>query len=214
MKYLQKINVNANSSYECFIMLLAALLNSIAGIVVDLYAPCMPAIAHELQVSVVTIQNTISSSVIGYACGQIFFGILCDWKGRKTSIIIGLTLFSLASIAATIAHSIETLIIARIVQGFAAGSCQVVARAILIDNLKDKKLTIGVVYLSTAFALGLIFGPYIGAEIQQLLGWRWNFVFYAVYSLIILSIVIYKMQESLQIENVKSPTATLSTSVR
>jgi MFS family permease len=183
--------------YESFVILLAALLNSVAGIVIDLYAPCLPAIARELNVSVMMMQNTITLSIIGYAVGQIVFGILCDWKGRKISIILGLTLFTFASVCASMTGSIEMLMICRILQGFSAGSCQVIARAILIDNVKGPKFTIGIVYLSTAFALGLILGPYIGAEIQQILSWRWNFIFYAFYACILLLIVLFGMRESL-----------------
>lgn len=194
-----------STKYESFIMLLAALLNGVAGIVVDLYAPCLPAIAKEMQISIVSVQNTISIPIIGYACGQIIFGILCDWKGRKATIVGGLCLFTGASLMATFSHNIETLMAARILQGFAAGSCQVVGRASLIDVVKGQRFTIGVVYLSVAFALGLIVGPYIGAIIQQLWGWRWNFVVYALYSFVLLCMVIFWMKESLKNEYIKLP---------
>ncbi len=79
-----------NTCYTNFIMFLAALLNSIAGIMIDLYAPCLTTIAKEFKVSVLRVESTITISIIGYAVGQLFFGILCDWKGRKASIILGL----------------------------------------------------------------------------------------------------------------------------
>ncbi|MBP9742388.1 MAG: MFS transporter [Burkholderiales bacterium] len=199
-----------NKQYETFVIFMAALINSIAGIVVDLYAPCLPAIEHDLQVSSVIMQNTISLSIIGYACGQIFFGILCDWKGRKFTISLGLIVFILASIGAALAKSIILLIFARILQGFAAGSCQVVARAILIDEVKGPRFAIGVVYLSTAFALGLILSPYVGAEIQQFLGWRWDFGFYALYSTILLGILVWRMKESLPAKFAQHPKNTLN----
>jgi MFS family permease len=111
----------------------AALLNGIAGIVVDLYAPSLPQIAYDFNTTVMAAQATISTTVIGYALGQLFFGILCDWRGRKASIIIGLIIFALSSILAGFSPSIQVLLMARVIQGFAAGACQVVARAILVD---------------------------------------------------------------------------------
>ncbi len=196
--------------YETFIIVLAALFNSVAGIVVDLYAPCLPEIGNELHISSVVMQNTISASIIGYACGQLFFGILCDWKGRKLSIIIGLVLFVIASSLAVGANSLTALLTARILQGFAAGACQVVARAALIDEVKGHRFTIAVVYLSTAFALGLILGPYVGAVVQHSLSWRWNFVIYAIYSFILLVIASIWMRESLAKENNRSPSETFT----
>ena len=209
MKHRTIIDVN-NKRYETFVIFLAALMNSVAGIVVDLYAPCLPAIGHDLHASSITMQNTISISIMGYACGQIVFGILCDWKGRKFTISLGLIVFILASFGAMRANSIALLMLARIFQGFAAGSCQVVARAILIDVVKGPRFIVGVVYLSTAFALGLILGPYVGAEIQQFFGWKWVFGFYALYSAILLCILLYGMEESLPSEFTKHPTTILS----
>lgn len=202
--------VLSDKRHETFVIFLAALINSISGIVIDLYAPCLPVIGNELHASNITMQNTISMSVIGYAIGQIFFGILCDWKGRKLTIVLGLIIFTIASFWASVAHSILILMFARIIQGFAAGSCQVVARAILIDKVKGPRFTIGIVYLSTSFALGLILSPYIGAQIQHYLGWRWDFVFYALYSLILLGVVLYGMKESLLPQYAKHPVTTFS----
>jgi DHA1 family bicyclomycin/chloramphenicol resistance-like MFS transporter len=195
--------------YENFVIFLAPLLNSLAGIVVDLYAPSMPAIGYELHVSPATMQNTIAVTIVGYAFGQLFFGILSDWKGRRNSILLGLALFCLASVWAVGARSIETLMVARAVQGFAVGSCQVVARAILVDVVKGERFGISVIYLSVAFALGLIVGPYIGGAIQQWLGWRWNFVLYAAYGFIVLGVVLFGLRESLAREARYSPRHTI-----
>ncbi len=46
-------------SFELFVMIFCPLLNSVAGIVIDLYAPSMPAIGRELNASAAAMQNTI-----------------------------------------------------------------------------------------------------------------------------------------------------------
>ena len=79
-------------------------------------------------------QNTIVITTFGYAIGQLFFGVLSDWKGRRLSIILGLLLFCVAKLFAMHAHSLEALLLARALQGFSVGSCQVVSRAVLVDT--------------------------------------------------------------------------------
>jgi multidrug resistance protein len=195
--------------YENWVIFRAALLNGIAGIVVDLYAPSLPQIAYDFNTTVMAAQATISTTVIGYALGQLFFGILCDWRGRKASIIIGLIIFALSSILAGFSPSIQVLLMARVIQGFAAGACQVVARAILVDVVPECRFNLAVTYLSVAFAMGLIAGPYCGALIQQWLGWRWNFAVYAIYSAALLCSLWHGMKESLPRSFRKSPGATL-----
>ena len=168
--------------FELFVMIFCPLLNSVAGIVIDLYAPSMPSIGREFHASTAAMQNTIVITTFGYAIGQLFFGVLSDWKGRRLSIILGLPLFCLGSIFAMHAHSLEALLLARALQGFSVGSCQVVSRAVLVDTVSGKRFEVAVIYLSVAFAIGLIAGPYVGGAIQQTYGWRANFVFYAAYA--------------------------------
>jgi len=111
-----------------FVMIFCPLLNSVAGIVIDLYAPSMPANGREFHVS---------------PCGNAAHN--CDhnvWL-RPRSVALWRTVrlerttpkhyswslsFCLGSIFAMQAHSLEALLLARALQGFSVGSCQVVAR--------------------------------------------------------------------------------------
>lgn len=172
----------SSRGFELFLIFFCPLLNSVAGIVIDLYAPSMPAIGREFNAGAAAMQNTIVITTFGYAIGQLLFGVLSDWKGRRLSIIFGLSLFCLGSVFAMQAHSLEALLLARAIQGFAVGSCQVVSRAVLVDTVSGRRFEVGVIYLSVAFAIGLIAGPYVGGAIQQTFGWRANFAFYAAYA--------------------------------
>ncbi len=169
-------------SYESYLILLAPLLNSISGISTDLYAPSLPAISEEFGVSGTLVQQTISITLIGYAFGQIVFGLIADCVGRLRALYPGMALFVAASLLAMVAPNIETLMAARILQGFAVGACQVVARALLVDNIKGERFYIAVVYLSRAWGLGQVIAPFIGGLVQHWVGWRANFLLYAVYS--------------------------------
>jgi Bcr/CflA subfamily drug resistance transporter len=169
-------------SYESYLILLAPLLNSISGISTDLYAPSLPAISEEFGVSGTLVQQTISITLIGYAFGQIVFGLIADCVGRLRALYPGMALFVAASLLAMVAPNIETLMAARILQGFAVGACQVVARALLVDNIKGERFYIAVVYLSLAWGLGPVIAPFIGGLVQHWVGWRANFLLYAVYS--------------------------------
>lgn len=182
--------------WELFVMIFCPLLNSVAGIVIDLYAPSMPAIGREFQANSAAMENTIVITAFGYAIGQLFFGVLSDWKGRRLSIILGLTLFCLGSILATLSHSLEALLFARALQGFSVGSCQVVSRAVLVDSVGGKRFEVAVIYLSVAFALGLIAGPYLGGAIQQTYGWRADFAFYAAYAGLLLLVACIGLRET------------------
>lgn len=187
--------------YEDFIVFLAPFINSLGGIAIDLYAPSLPSIGAEFSASASMMQNTITITLLFYAVGQLFFGVMADSVGRKTTVIFGLVIFEIGSILAVVSNSIAILLLARALQGFAIGSCQVVARALLVDNITDKRFVVAITYLSLAFGLGPVISPYIGGLIEVHWGWRYNFVLYAIYGASILALVSLKLQESLSFEN-------------
>lgn len=197
-----------NKRYENFIVFLAPLINSVGGIAIDLYAPSIPSIGRELDASPSLMQNTIT--LLCYAIGQLFFGILADAKGRRPAVILGLGLFLGASVMAATSSSIDMLLAARALQGFAIGACQVVARAVLVDTVKGPRFTVAIIYLSLAFGLGPVIAPYIGGAIEVHFGWRYNFVLYAVYGLVVLAFVMAGLKESLPVERRMSPFQTLA----
>ncbi|OLP58967.1 MFS transporter [Xaviernesmea oryzae] len=186
-----------SARYESFLIFLAPLINSVAGIAIDLYAPSLPAIGREFSVSAEMMQNTISITLISYAVGQIFFGFMADARGRRPSIIFGLSVFVAGSLLAVVATSIETLMFARALQGFAIGACQVVARAVLVDTVKGDRFHVAIIYLSVAFGLGPVIAPFIGGHIEENLGWRWNFALYAVYGVAVLATAFFGLRETL-----------------
>lgn len=199
----------ARNKYENFVVFLAPLINSVGGIAIDLYAPSMPAIGAEFGANAPLMQNTITATLAGYAIGQLFFGLMSDSVGRRPSIVLGLSLFIAASALATVSTNIETLIAARAIQGFSIGSCQVVARAILVDNIKGQRFYIAITYLSLAFGLGPVLAPFIGGYIQEFAGWRYNFALYTLYGVIVFYIASSGLKESLSSTYRKSPLASL-----
>jgi Bcr/CflA subfamily drug resistance transporter len=199
----------ARHKYETFVVFLAALINSLGGAAIDLYAPSMPAIGAEFGVSASVMQSTITATLAGYAVGQLFFGVMSDSAGRRPSIVLGASLFIAASITAMVATNVEALVFARAVQGFAIGSCQVVARAILVDNISGPRFYVAITYLSLAFGLGPVIAPFVGGYVQELAGWRYNFSVYVLYGVIVFSFSFFGLKESLSPTHRKSPLASL-----
>ncbi|MDP9043674.1 MAG: MFS transporter [Pseudomonadota bacterium] len=190
---------SSSKRYENFIVFLAPLINSVGGIAIDLFAPSIPAIGREFAVSAGTMQNSITVTLAFYAVGQIVFGLLTDGWGRRPSIVLGLILFLGGSLAAALAPSIEMLMVGRALQGFAIGACQVVSRALLVDNVGGARFRVAVVYLSLAYGLGPVVAPYVGGLVESTAGWRWNFGLYFVYGALVLAFVGVGLRESLEV---------------
>src|ERR1700712_4489799 len=65
--------------------------------------PALPATARALDMSVSTAQLTITLYLIGLAAGQLLYGPISDRFGRRPVVLVGLGLFTAASIVTSIA---------------------------------------------------------------------------------------------------------------
>ena len=111
-----------------FPVLLTALV-SFSALSVDLILPALPNLITYFKSDVPTAQLTVSVFIIGFAFGQLAYGSLSDKFGRRRVLLAGLALYFVASLACTLADSIEQLIVGRFFQALGACSGIVVGRA-------------------------------------------------------------------------------------
>jgi len=177
----------------CLILFLMTL----AQIGTDVYLPSFPAIKAALLTTNTYVQLTFSVFLAGFAVSQLIYGPLSDRFGRKPFLIVGVSLYFLTSIIAAMTSSITLLLVARTVQGFGAGACSVIPRAIMQDSFSGKALTKINLYQSMVWSLIPISAPLLGSYIQHFLGWRYNFVFLAVISMLAL-ILVFTFKETIK----------------
>ena len=77
--------------------------------------PALPAMALALGMSVGSAQLTITLYLIGLAIGQLMYGPISDRFGRRPVLLVGLTLFTAASVTTALAPNATIMIASRIV---------------------------------------------------------------------------------------------------
>ncbi len=107
-------------------------------------------------------------------------GKLSDLYGRKKLLMIGLVLFLLSSIVATIGISMEVMIVARAIQGMAGGIIIPVATAVIADLYPPAERAKMQGTLGALFGIGFGVGPLIGGalatmEVGGIPGWHFAF---------------------------------------
>ncbi|WP_245722890.1 DHA2 family efflux MFS transporter permease subunit [Micromonospora matsumotoense] len=80
----------------------------------------IPSMQLELRADAAQIEFVVAGYGLAYACGLITAGRLGDIYGRRRLYLLGLTLFTLASLACGLAPNAAVLVAARVVQGVAA----------------------------------------------------------------------------------------------
>jgi len=94
---------------------------------VDLIAPSLPAITHNLQVTHSFLKFNYDLS-LWVALGNFLMGFLSDALGRRKLIIAGFIIFVFASLLPPVFPNMLVLLLSRFLQGIALGTSSWVGR--------------------------------------------------------------------------------------
>ncbi|WP_143689661.1 Bcr/CflA family efflux MFS transporter [Wolbachia endosymbiont of Nilaparvata lugens] len=178
---------------------------AVVDMATDLYSVALPSIANYFKVKGNIAQLTISLNLVGIAISGLIYGPLSDYYGRRLIMLIGMTIFTLASIVCCIADNIILLILIRFIQGAGAGVAGVVGYAAIRDMYSGSEYSRVISKLNMIVALSPGIAPVVGSDIISH-GYSWKFLFFIIsLAAIIMLIFIYlKLQETLTVNKSKA----------
>jgi EmrB/QacA subfamily drug resistance transporter len=154
-------------------------------------------IAADLNTGLSGLQWVVDAYTLALASTVLSAGFLADRFGRRKLLIIGLSLFTLASLACGAAFNIETLVAARAVQGIGAAILFAVALAILAATYPDPKERAGALAVWGATIGGsFAIGPLVGGALTSGLAWQWIFLVNLPIGIVAIVIAVKKVAES------------------
>ncbi|WP_298770231.1 multidrug effflux MFS transporter [uncultured Shewanella sp.] len=163
----------------------------------DIYAPSLPNMMRMLSSSQIESQLTMTAYTLSLGVGQLIFGPLSDRFGRRISAITALFVYILGSLYCIVSSSVESLIIARVIQGLAASAAVVTAYAIIRDRYVGVQAAKGYGFLSSAATLGTLIGPVIGGLLQaQFHNFRAAFIVLFIFGIIALLIAVLFIEDT------------------
>jgi DHA1 family bicyclomycin/chloramphenicol resistance-like MFS transporter len=177
----------------------------------DLYAPSLAHLPAYFGASKETVQLTISLNLLAFGAAQLIHGPLSDRFGRRPVLILGMSVFFLASLACALAASVEQLIAARVLQGASAAVEAVVALAILRDVFDEPARIRALAIFGMAVAVAPAVAPLIGGWMHVLYGWRSNFYLIAAAALVVVVLVARTLPETRERAALLAPSEVLRT---
>lgn len=163
----------------------------------DLYLPVLPALTTELDAATSMAQLTVTACLIGLALGQLIAGPLSDRFGRSAPLYAGVTAYIAASLLCAASPTVETLVMARLVQGLAGGAGLVIAQAAGRDLYSGGALIRYYGRMTVLGGLAAIIGPLLGGQLATITNWRGLFVFLAAIGTAILIAIALVYRETL-----------------
>jgi MFS transporter, DHA1 family, multidrug resistance protein len=178
------------------LMLTLTMTSSLGMVASTIYVPSIPAIAAALETSIARVQLTFVAYLLAFAASMLVLGPLSDRYGRRRTIICGLALSSISSVACAVSPTIDFLIAARVLQGIGACAGLVVGRAITREVWGREAAAQVIAGRAIAATLMQAFAPILGGYLQGWFGWRSNFVVIAVIACAAMALVARYVPES------------------
>lgn len=171
---------------------LIPILGALIGITpfsIDMYLPGFPAIANDLHAEIAQVALSLTGFFVGIAVGQLFLGPLSDRYGRKKPLLLGLTIYVLASVGCMLARSVHALIALRVVQAVGGCAGMVISRAMVRDLFAGSEIAKVFSLLMLVMGVAPILAPTVGGVVTTSLGWRYIFVILMLigFSLLVIS---------------------------
>ena len=135
----------------------------------------LPTMQRSLHASFSDLQWVISAYALSLSALILTQGSLADRFGRKRIFIIGLTVFTLASLACGMARSPAELIAARAVQGIGGAAMFATSLALIGQDFQGSARSAAIAVWGATVGGAVAIGPLVGGALTSAFGWQWIF---------------------------------------
>lgn len=135
----------------------------------------LPYIGGSMGVSQDEASWVVTTYLVANAIILVASPFLAGYFGRKRFFLSCLMLFTLSSLMCGLAWNLDSLLLFRVMQGFAGGGMVPVAQSILADAFPPEKRSQGFAMFGIAVVVAPVVGPTLGGWIADNWSWHWCF---------------------------------------
>jgi EmrB/QacA subfamily drug resistance transporter len=135
----------------------------------------LSSIQEDLQISTSELQWVVNGYALTFAVLMLSGGKLADMFGRRRIFIVGLVIFTAASLACGLATGAESLIAARVVQGAGSALMNPATLSIITATFPPRQRGMAIGIWVGVSAMALAIGPLVGGILTEQINWGWIF---------------------------------------
>ncbi len=162
----------------------------------DMYLPALPSMMQDLSLNTQQAQWTLTAWFIGSALLPLVMGVVCDYYGRRPTLLIGGLIYIASTMACALAANAQGLLIARFIEGAALPSMMVAGYACIHELYETREAIRILAFMGSITVLAPALGPLFGSIVLYLSSWRGIFWVIAIWSLINIAFLFYWMPET------------------
>jgi len=153
----------------------------------DIYLPALPGMARYFNISADLVNLTLILYFVFFAIGTLFWGPLSDKYGRRPVLLIGLSMYFVASLGCAGSWNIYQLIAFRILQAIGGSGAFAVATAMIKDVFNSKSREPILAMVQSMMLISPATAPVLGALLLKFMSWRGEFLALAFFGLLALA---------------------------
>ncbi|HHF3032767.1 TPA: multidrug effflux MFS transporter [Vibrio diabolicus] len=165
-------------------------------IVETIYSPALSSIALSFDVNHAQAAQTLSIYFLAFAIGVVVWGVLADKLGRRPTMLIGLFIYSCASLLATQTESFAVVMAARALSAFGIAVGSVVTQTMLRDAFDGQELSKVFSLMGMGLSISPVVGMLLGGQLTALGGYRYVFFALFLIALLLLAYNVIKLPET------------------
>lgn len=151
------------------------LLAGLAALNMNVFLPSLPGMAAYFGVDYGVMQLSVSAYLAASAVLQLVIGPVSDRYGRRPVILAALAVFLLATLGAVLAPTAGMFLAFRMLQATVATGLAL-SRAVVRDMVPGPEAASLIGYVTMGMSLVPMIGPTLGGVLDELFGWKSNFV--------------------------------------
>jgi len=145
---------------------------------------------RDLDITTATAAWTVTAYTLALAAAVVPLGRLGDRIGHRRLLVVALVALAVTSLLCAVAPNFTFLLVARVLQGFAAAALMPSTQALAANAYPPEERTKALGRMQGAQALVFASGPVIGGLLIAGPGWRWVFAIITPLALIGLGLIV------------------------
>jgi EmrB/QacA subfamily drug resistance transporter len=156
----------------------------------------LPVIRADLGASIEDLEWTVNAYTLSFAVFLLTGAALGDRFGRRRLFVVGLGIFTGASVAAALAPSVDALIVARAVQGLGGAIVTPLTLTILSAAVSPEKRGVALGAWGGIGGLAVASGPLVGGAVVEGISWQWIFWLNVPIGLVLIPLAYFRLKET------------------
>ena len=156
----------------------------------------LPVIRTDLGASLEDLEWTVNAYTLTFAVFLLTGAALGDRLGRRRVFATGLAVFTLGSIAAALAPTVDALNVARAVQGLGGALVMPLTLTLLSAAVPAEKRGLALGAWGGIGGLAIALGPLVGGAVVEGVSWQWIFWLNVPIGLVLVPLALRRLDES------------------